>query len=261
MLAKGPKNVIGYSDPMLTHMIMNYFLTKLKAVFAFSIIYHVIEILAPNHYLNEFWSFVVWTLRKNPWWNFDQNTKISVQDDVFENVACKIAAILSPPKWDNTCVHADIFHLILRSLCMLHCLLHKFPISSSSSSAFNTSIYATPYIQLQWNKAVSNSRCAMQSKMFHPIQLLHVTASHRHWSSCSVDSARTIYALVCMLTLSSTKGHQGTAHRCLIIQSVKQFPQVLIYHCVKRSSDAPAVHCILLTHWGPDKMAAILETF
>ena len=59
--------------------------------------------LVPCHYLKLWWLVINWTHRNKLHWNFIQNTVISIQQNVFENVFCKMAAILSPPQCVNQC--------------------------------------------------------------------------------------------------------------------------------------------------------------
>ena len=51
---------------------------------------------APSHYLNQSWFIVYyWTLRNKLQWNLNQNTKLVIHENAFENVVCEMAAILS----------------------------------------------------------------------------------------------------------------------------------------------------------------------
>ena len=50
---------------------------------------------APSHYLNQCWNIVNWTLENIFKWNLKRNTYIFIQENVFENVIWKMAAILS----------------------------------------------------------------------------------------------------------------------------------------------------------------------
>ena len=49
----------------------------------------------PNHYLKQCWNNGNWTLKKKLQWNFNWNSNIFIQENVFELVICKMAAILS----------------------------------------------------------------------------------------------------------------------------------------------------------------------
>ena len=51
--------------------------------------------MAPSHYLNQCWNFVNWTLENKLQWNFNRNSNIFIQENTFENVVWKMAAILS----------------------------------------------------------------------------------------------------------------------------------------------------------------------
>ena len=58
--------------------------------------------LAPNHYLNQWWNIVNWTLRNKLQWNFNRNSNIFIEENTFENVVCEMSAILPWPqcvKW------------------------------------------------------------------------------------------------------------------------------------------------------------------
>ena len=57
---------------------------------------------AQNHYLNQFWNIVNWTLRNKLQWNFNRNSNIFIQENALENVVCGMASILSLPQ----CVRA-----------------------------------------------------------------------------------------------------------------------------------------------------------
>ena len=49
--------------------------------------------LSPSHYLNQTRRIVNWTFIINTFqWNLNHNTTISIQENAFENVACKISA-------------------------------------------------------------------------------------------------------------------------------------------------------------------------
>ena len=53
---------------------------------------------APSHYLNQCWNVVNSTLENKLQQNFNQNSYIFIQENAFENVSCKMAAILSWPQ-------------------------------------------------------------------------------------------------------------------------------------------------------------------
>ena len=54
---------------------------------------------APSHYLNQCWGFVNWTLRNKLQWNFNQDTKLFIHENAYENIVCEMAALLSKAKW------------------------------------------------------------------------------------------------------------------------------------------------------------------
>ena len=57
--------------------------------------------MAPNHYLNQWWNIVNWTLRNKLQWNFNRNSNIFIQENALENVVCEMASILSLPQCVN----------------------------------------------------------------------------------------------------------------------------------------------------------------
>ena len=57
--------------------------------------------LAPSHYQKQWWNIVNWTLRNKLQWNFNRNSYIFIQENAFENVVWKMAAILSRPQCVN----------------------------------------------------------------------------------------------------------------------------------------------------------------
>ena len=57
--------------------------------------------LPPSHHLNQCWNIVNWILGNKLQWNFNQNLHIFIQENVFHNVVCEMAAILSKPQCVN----------------------------------------------------------------------------------------------------------------------------------------------------------------
>ena len=52
----------------------------------------------PNHYLNQCWNIVNWTLTNKLQWNVNRNSYIFIQENVSKNVVCKMADMLSQPQ-------------------------------------------------------------------------------------------------------------------------------------------------------------------
>ena len=52
---------------------------------------------APSHYLNQCWIIVNWTIGNKFQWNLNRNWYIFSQENAFQNVVWKMAAILSRP--------------------------------------------------------------------------------------------------------------------------------------------------------------------
>ena len=57
--------------------------------------------LSPSHYLNQCWNIVNWTPRNKLQWNVNRNSYIFIQENPFENIVWKLAAILSRPQCVN----------------------------------------------------------------------------------------------------------------------------------------------------------------
>ena len=87
---------------------------------------------APSHYLNQCWFIVNWTLRNRPQWNFNRNSNIFIEENAFENVVWKMAAILSrtqccPIAWEFPANTQRNKHVIITSkrpfYVMITCLI------------------------------------------------------------------------------------------------------------------------------------------
>ena len=59
---------------------------------------------APSHYLNQCCYIVNWTFRNKLQWNLNRNTKLSIQENAYDNIVCEMAAILSSRTWVNMSV-------------------------------------------------------------------------------------------------------------------------------------------------------------
>ena len=57
--------------------------------------------LAAIHDLNQCWVIVNWTFRNKFQWHFNQNFKFFIEENAFENVVCKMAAIFARPQSVN----------------------------------------------------------------------------------------------------------------------------------------------------------------
>ena len=60
---------------------------------------------APSHYLNQCCVIVNWTLRNKLQWNSNQNIKLFIHENAFENIVCDMVAILSWGRWVNARGH------------------------------------------------------------------------------------------------------------------------------------------------------------
>ena len=56
----------------------------------------------PSHYLNQCWHIDHWSPGNIFQWNWNKNTIISIQENVFETVICEMSAILSQPQCVNS---------------------------------------------------------------------------------------------------------------------------------------------------------------
>ena len=63
------------------------------------------RLIGANHYLNQCWEIVNWTLKNKIHWNLNSNTNIFIHENAFENIVCEIAAILSKGRWVNSSSH------------------------------------------------------------------------------------------------------------------------------------------------------------
>ena len=94
---------------------------------------------APSHYLNQSWVIVNWTIGNKLQWNFYQNTKLFLHENVFQNIVCEMAAILSRGGWvkglsqqccemisnENEHYHAYISSVSSRQLLQQQLGMHK----------------------------------------------------------------------------------------------------------------------------------------
>ena len=64
---------------------------------------------ATSHYLNQCWNIVNMTLRNKSQWNINRDSHIFIQENAFENVICKMSAIVSRPH----CVKLDLCSIMI----------------------------------------------------------------------------------------------------------------------------------------------------
>ena len=70
--------------------------------------------LAPTR--NQCWDIVNWNLRNKLQWNLKRNSYIFIQENAFENVVWRMAAILSRPQCVNSLKPGLVFYLWLRKV-------------------------------------------------------------------------------------------------------------------------------------------------
>ena len=95
---------------------------------------------APSHYLNQCWIIYNWPPRNKFQLNFTQNTKLFIHDNVYENIDCGMAAILSVrgyfTKWWHTPYVLHNLHVQYNKQMTSHLnVMHTFGV--------NTQIYPT----------------------------------------------------------------------------------------------------------------------
>ena len=77
----------------------------------------LVACLVPSHYLNQCWVIVIWTIRNEIQWDINRNSNIFMQENAFENVIWKMAAIKSWPQCVKThytfLIYSCIFPWIL----------------------------------------------------------------------------------------------------------------------------------------------------
>ena len=64
---------------------------------------------ATSHDLNQWWNIISSNIRNRIQRNIKRNSYIFIQDDVFENVICEMAGILSRPQYVNRRITYDTF--------------------------------------------------------------------------------------------------------------------------------------------------------
>ena len=62
---------------------------------------------APSHYLNQCWNIVNWTIGNKPQWNLKRNSYIFTEENAFENVVWKMAAICLGLNVSMSLSHSD----------------------------------------------------------------------------------------------------------------------------------------------------------
>ena len=72
----------------------------------------------PSHYLNQCWNIVDWTLRNKLQWNLNRNSYTFIQENAFEDVVWKMAAILPWPQ----CVKRKVWGVFLFVQCITNIL-------------------------------------------------------------------------------------------------------------------------------------------
>ena len=70
--------------------------------------YWLATYFAPSHYLNECWVIVNWTPRNKPRWNFIQNKKLYIHENVSKSITCEIMAIC-PARDEFTLKHNWVY--------------------------------------------------------------------------------------------------------------------------------------------------------
>ena len=175
----------------------------------------------PNHYLNQCWVIVNWTQRNKLQWNCNQNTKFFIHENASENIVCKMAAILSRVRWINK---------QLPSLYQISMMCHEY------SSMPPVTEFCLPCPGLKY--PVSEGLIGLKLV----ILVIWVADTTQFGLPCEPSFCRTQTFLLDFASM--------TAQQTLTIMT--QFTYVSL-------ATIPIHVYSLLTHWGWDKMAAILE--
>ena len=97
---------------------------------------------APSHYLNHCWNIVNWTLRNKLQWNFNQNSCIAIEENVFEYVFCEMAFMLYRPQCVNALLSVCGIYLntqtTLNTLTVRHSSSHMIPAHTFLFNPFGT---------------------------------------------------------------------------------------------------------------------------
>ena len=112
--------------------------------------------MVSSHYLNQCWNIVNWNLGRKLQWNFIRNSSIFIQENAFENVVWKMAAILSWPQ----CVMQQDYYGVM-SCCHGHVTVSEIlqwilPRSIWKWSALN--VRASVHVQILLAQTVLFSR-------------------------------------------------------------------------------------------------------
>ena len=83
----------------------------------------LVTCLVPSHYLNQWWRIVNRSFRNKLQWNSNQNIKLFIDENAFENVICKRAAILSRERWVKPVGNMELM-ILINTLFFIAC--HQF---------------------------------------------------------------------------------------------------------------------------------------
>ena len=177
----------------------------------------------PSYYLNRCWHIVNWTLRNKFQWNDDTSSYFFIQENVFEDAVCKLAAILS---W-------------------LQFVKYEMPLVSMMT-LLNGSIFR-----------VTRPLC----REFTGHRWIPRTMASNAGLWCFLWSAPWINAWVNNREAGDLRRHRNELKKCLIyvLWYLRYLISYLVcydeIHCTK-----PFWDIYVFRHWGQDKMKALSET-
>ena len=99
----------------------------------------------PRHQLSWCWLTVNCTLRNKLQWNHNQNTKLFIQENAFENGVCKMSAILFRPQ----CVNLRLHYTATCHVCPFYIRIHT-SWWNTSISVFHQIIWSVIFREIYW---------------------------------------------------------------------------------------------------------------
>ena len=138
-------------------------------------------ISSPSHYLNQCWNIVKWTLGNKLHWNFNRNSYIFIQENAFEKVVWKMAAILSR----SQCVNRNSGLLLFK---MIECL----NIPWSRFRAWIISMWQCYLTHISIENNIQNKIISFTTILWHIFRLQHhILCPKAPWWRDNYDSKRT----------------------------------------------------------------------
>ena len=199
----------------------------------------------PSHYLNQCWFIANQILRNNIQWNFNRKLNIFIQENAFQNVVCKMVTILSWPQcvnWKSSSyeiiIHGEWAIGVVNTLRPRQDGRH-FPDDILKCIFLNENIWILRTISLKrvWKAGINNIPSLVQIMAWRR----HICVTRPQWVKESPHG--------------TTVAFKNRLHESwnLLLNRFMDVGCTRFYHLGKKHS--------ALTHWGQDKMDAILQTF